>query len=565
MTTQILIFLLTINALYTQLIEGTFISPKENHTFCSNNSTCPTWFICDNGNKCQCGNQHHKRVVCDVDNLRAGVLDCYCITQDKNTGSTYLGACFYNCENPNKINKYSVYRELPKNPKTLLNNSVCTDFYRTGLLCGDCEDGYSPLVLSYNLSCIKCPDGHKNWWKFIIVAFVPLTFFYFFIVLLNINITSSHLHGVVYFSQIVSISEFVRILYSASRNSNQHYLIGVKIYLFFCSFWNLDLFRFVTPDICLNLTTLQSLALDYLLALYPFVLILLSYIFIYLYDRKVVCIVTLWKPFHRILTLFRKSWDVRTSVIDSFSTFFLLSHVKILSVSADLLIPTQIYQLGSNTSTFGLYYSPSVTYFGAEHRPYAIMAIAILTLFVIVPSITLFLYSFQFFQKFLSFFPINWHFLHAFVDSFQGCYKDGTEPGTFDCRWFSVIALLIRPILFITYILTLSAIFHVYASVIIAIYVIAMINIQPFKKVANRYPSTDIIFLIFLILYYVVNTGSNNTNKQYAKILLMFVTASISVFALTVYTVLLMIFWLLSRLKRKKIIFLSKRNEAAKN
>ena len=329
----------------------------------------------------------------------------------------------------------------------------------------------------------------------------------------------------------------------------------MKIYLFFCSFRNLDLFRFVTPDICLNLTTLQSLALDYLLALYPFVLILLSYILIYFYDRKVVCIVTLWKPFHRILTLFRKSWDVRTSVIDSFSTFLLLSHVKILSVSADLLIPTQIYQLGSNTSTFGLYFSPSVTYFGAEHRPYAIKAIAILTLFVIVPSITLFLYSFQFFQKFLSFFPINWHFLHAFVDSFQGCYKDGTEPGTFDCRWFSVIALLIRPILIITFFLTLSAIFFVYASVIIAIYVIAMINIQPFKKVANRYPSTDIIFLIFLILYYVANTGNNNANKQYVKIPFMFVTVSISVFTLTVYTVLLMILWLLSRLKEKKSFF----------
>ena len=546
MTTEILIFLLMMNALYTQLIEGTFISPKEDHTFCSNESTCPTWFICDNSNKCQCGNQHEKIVVCDVHNFSSAVLDCNCITYDKDTGSTFLGACFYNCDN---LNNDSIYRELPKNPEILLNKSACTYFHRTGLLCGDCEDGYSPLVLSYNLSCVKCPDGHKNWWKFILVAFVPLTFFYFFIVLFNVNVTSSHLHGVVYFSQIVSISALVRIVYSVSRNSNKYFLIGVKIYLFFSSFWNLDLFRFVTLDICLNITTLQSLALDYLLALYPFVLMLLSYILIYLYDRKVVCIVTLWKPFHRILTLFRKSWDVRTSVIDSFSTFFLLSHVKILSVSADLLIPTQIYQLESNTSTFGLYYSPSVTYFGPEHRPYAIMAIAILTLFVIVPSITLFLYSFQFFQKFLSFFPINWHFLHAFIDSFQGCYKDGTEPGTFDCRWFSVIALLIRPILFITFFLTLSAIFFVYASVIIAIYVTAVINIQPFKKAVTRYPSTDIIFLILLILCYVLCIGSNNPNiQQRISIRITFIIAFILVFALIAYTIILIVIWSLARL-----------------
>ena len=34
--------------------------------------------------------------------------------------------------------------------------------------------------------------------------------------------------------------------------------------------------------------------------------------------------------------------------------------------------------------------------------------------------------------------------LHVFMDSFQGCYKDGTEPGTRDCRWFSAVPFIIR-------------------------------------------------------------------------------------------------------------------------
>ena len=488
------------------------------------------------------------------------MLDCNCVTYDEDAGSTYLGACFYNCENSNKINEDSVYKELPMNSEMLLNNSVCTDFHRTGLLCGDCEDGYSPLVFSYNLSCIKCPDGHKNWWKFFLVAFVPLTFFYFFIVLFNINVTSSHLHGVVYFSQILSMPAFVRLLYSAVRNSDQQFIIGVKVYLFFCSFWNLDLLRSVTPDICLNITTLQALALDYLLAFYPFVLILLSYIFIHLYDRKIVCIVTIWKPFHRLLTFFRKSWDVRTSVIDSFSTFFLLSHVKVLSVTADILIPVQIYQLGLNTSTFAPFYSPSVTYFGAEHRPYAIMAIAILTIFVTIPSIILFFYPFQFFQRFLSMFRINWHFLQAFIDSLQGCYKDGTELGMIDCRWFSVLALLLRPIFFITYALTLSLMFFVYAIIITAIYLIAMINVQPIKKAAARYPSTDTIFLVLLSLCYTVILGRDNAFiQQHVYTPFMLVITFISAFAPIAYIIFIIIFWLLSRLKYK-IILTSKIN-----
>ena len=500
---------LQIAALCSCLIgcQSTKITEEIHTQFCTRDSNCPTWFICDNNNKCQCGNEHDRKVICDDDNLSSAVLDCNYITYDKDTGSTYLGACFFNCENSNTTKYETVYIQLPKNPEILLNISVCTYFHRTGLLYGDCEDGHSPLVLSYNLSCVKCPDGHKNWWKFILVAFVPLTFFYFFIVLFNINVTFSRLHGVVLFCQTMTTPAFVRLIFLAFRNSHQRLLIGVKVYLFFCSFWNLDLLRSFTPDICLNITTLQALALDYLLAFYPFVLILISYIFIHLYDRKIVCIVTIWKPFHKFLTFFRKSWDVRTSVIDSFSTFFLLSYFKILSVSTDLLIPTQIYKLGSNTSTFGLYYSPSVAYFGAEHYPYAIMAIAIFTLFVIIPTITLFLYPFHFFQKCLSIFPINWHFLHAFVDDFQGCYNDGTEPETFDCRAFSSFTLLIRLNFFIIYGLTLSVIFFVYAAILLAVYLIAIINVQSFKKAAAHHLSTDTVYFILVSLCYIAAIG----------------------------------------------------------
>ncbi len=148
------------------------------------------------------------------------------------------------------------------------------------------------------------------------------------------------------------------------------------------------------------------------------------------------------KSLKRILEVFCRYLDIHTSVIDSFSTF-LLSYVKVLSMTGDLLVPTKVFKLGLKTSTFGLFYSPTVVYFGEEHLPYAVLAIIIFACFVATPMITFALYPFQFFQKFLYLIPINWHFLHAFVDSFQGCYKDGTEPGTFDCHWFSATKLVI--------------------------------------------------------------------------------------------------------------------------
>jgi hypothetical protein len=444
-----------------------------------------------------------------------------------------------------------VHSWLPENPVTLINGSICTYFHRTGLLCGDCEEELSPLVLSYNLSCVRCPDGNKNWWKFLLVAFVPLTLFYCIVLLFNINVTSTRLHGVVWYSQAISTPILMRLIMPAVSLNAPALLKPVKVMFIFVSFWNLDIFRSILPDICLNITTLQALALDYLIALYPFLLILISYFIIELHDRRFVCVVTAWKPFHKLLTLIHMTYDIRTSVIDSFATFFLLAYHKVLSVTTDLLMPTQIDQLGSNNFTFGLYYSPSVQYFGDEHLPYAILALAFLTLFVIIPTLVFFFYPFQLFHKFLSFFPFNWHYLHAFVDSFQGCYKDGTESGTFDCRWFSGCILLIRILFFFLCGLTLSAAFYVYAIILLVIFLIVIININPYKKESVRYPSTDSIFFIFLCLVYTVFLGRGTVTTAKFKFIEMTISGFIFALVPLFYTMVLIISWLVTRFKKR--------------
>ena len=398
---------------------------------------------------------------------------------------------------------------------------------------------------------MKCPDGHKNWWKFILVGFVPLTFFYFFIVFFNINVTTSRLHGVVWFSQFLSMPALVRFIMLAMHSEYPNLLKTVKVFLLFYSFWNLDLLRSIIPDICLNVTTIQALALDYLVALYPFLLILLSHLVIKLYDSKIRFLVMVWRPFRALLAKFRESMDIRTSIIDSFATFFLLSYIKILSVTSDLLIPTHVYQLGSNISTLGLYYSPSVVYIGEKHLPYAILAIFVLALFICTPIVMLFLYPFQFFQRFLSLLPFNTHYLYAFVDSFQGCYKDGTEPGTFDCRWFAVLQLLLRLLFFIIFALTFSMMFFVYAVITVAVTLIIVVNVQPFKKAVIRYPSSDSIFLILLSLACVANIGRDvasreNTLLYYrALVVLALLSAIVPLF----YILFFISLWLVTRIK----------------
>ena len=254
---------------------------KDQYTHCSNNSECPTWYICNSSNTCQCGDDHDQTIVCDEEALSSAVLDCYCVTYDKHRRSTYLGLCFYNCNNRDTR---AVHEELPANPEML---SVCEDFNRAGVLCGDCKEGYSPFVLSYNLSCVRCPDGHKNWWKFILVGFVPLTFFYLFVVMFNINVTTSRLHGVVWFSQALAMPALVRIIIHGLHNEQPHFIKVVKVFMLFYSFWNLDILRSVLPDICLNVTTLQASSLEYLVAFYPFLLIFISHVIVKLHDSQI--------------------------------------------------------------------------------------------------------------------------------------------------------------------------------------------------------------------------------------------------------------------------------------
>ena len=147
-------------------------------------------------------------IWCDESNF------CVQLPLCNETKETQVGSCNYNCENTAHKTLYDrVYHPLPENP-TELNALTCGRFNRTGTLCGQCQHGYSPFVLSYNLSCVDCMsrwtlemvEVHLSW------VCSTYTLLLFFIVVFNINITSSRLHGVVLFSQAISMPALARIL-----------------------------------------------------------------------------------------------------------------------------------------------------------------------------------------------------------------------------------------------------------------------------------------------------------------------------------------------------------------
>ena len=87
--------------------------------------------------------------------------------------------------------------------------------------------------------------------------------------------------------------------------------------------WNLDFFRYVIPPFCISpsLTSLQALALEYVIAIYPLVLILVAYICVKLYDDRNFFFGVVWMPFKKFSGHLSKDYNIKNSLLITFGTF----------------------------------------------------------------------------------------------------------------------------------------------------------------------------------------------------------------------------------------------------
>ena len=505
---------------------------------------CPPGLFCSN-RTCKCAHYHYPydSIKCDEEKGTSAILDCYCATFDDSKNITEIGACMYNC-NRNMSGVDKVYNSLTRNDSMI----TCLSFNRAGALCGRCLPEHYPLAYSFNLTCIKCPHVGWNWGRYIMAAYLPLTLFCFFVLFFQINAVTSHLHPVIWCSQSLSTSILLRTLF-LDKGLHKHIMMIAKIIFSLYGVWNFDFFRAFYSDICLRIGFLPTLALDYVIAVYPLLLMAITYLLVNLYDKNCKFIIAVWKPFRALFSLFKKNFDVRTSMIDSCATFFYLSSVKILSVTFDLLVPTPVYELHQDgyNYTFGLYYSGDIEYFGKEHLPYAILAIITSTVFVIIPIAVLALYPFAFFQKFLNCIPVRWHILHTFMDAFQGVYKDGTEPGTRDCRWFTAVFFLLRVMGFVVYAFAPNIILLYIAAVVLLLLVLLIVNVQPFKAPVAHYSKINATFFSLLIFMYIVVCGKDVASIKVGQFFHFFYVLMIfSAIIPLVYTLLVFLYWIYS-------------------
>ena len=425
---------------------------------CSTNiskDTCPQGLFCDE--ECKFGLFPANIIKCGVDEETSSVVDCYCVMYNESRNVLQVGACIYNCgwyfREETAVN--SIYRSLDssRNICALFNRAgaLCGEClpeyyplaYSYNLSCVNCSHigwnwgryimaAYLPLTLfcffifffrlnavtSHLHSVILCgqfmsmpaflrvllltTSTHPKYLLFIKIAFSfygiwNLDFFRPFYSDIRLGIgplpTLALDYAIAVYPLLLMMPAFLRVLL-LTTSTHPKYLLFIKIAFSFYGIWNLDFFRPFYSDIRLGIGPLPTLALDYAIAVYPLLLMIVIHLLMKLYDRNYRVIVFMWRPFRVFFVFFRKNWNVKSSVIDSHVTFYFLSSTKLFSVTFDLLIPTQLYELNQDgfNNTTSTVHAGDVKYFGEKHRPYAILALLMFIVFILFPITVLALY-----------------------------------------------------------------------------------------------------------------------------------------------------------------------------
>ena len=475
-------------------------------------NACPPWMVFESG-VCLCRDLHDNidTIFCDPKTQVTYTVAGTCVTYANSTNrEIVIGDCPYV---PAKHVSYEgrFLTALPQN-ESLLNDVMCGPFNRQGLLCSSCRPGYGISVYSFGHPCAKCDSSHLGVLWYVLLELLPASVLYVIVVLFSIRTTSAPLAGLVFFSHVVvsamrgRIALYISLMYSTNRFT----YVLLQTLMFLAGIWSLDFFRFAFPPFCVSeaIGNIHAVVLEYVSALYPLVLVFFTFLMIELHGHNVRPVVWLWKPFHKYFVHFNRSWNIKRSTITAFSTFLLLSYTKVIFVSFGLLYKTSVYNSNGTVISQSLRFDPKLQHFGTAHSPFALIAIIIIMVFTVPPILLLALYPTRLFQKLLRCYRCRaTQAVHMFVDTHQGCFKDGTN-GTCDYRALSVVYLLLRFALLSLYIqdteVVTSGLSLFMFSVLFMLISLFLGTVKPYKHNYMTYCESALLFnlgVLALLVY----------------------------------------------------------------
>lgn len=368
----------------------------------------------------------------------------YCMSKDGN-GQPVLGKCPYFATNP--ILRFTTAEgyEVPVNTNvSKLNHLTCGHLNRHGQYCELCVNGHGPATFSDSMFCADCSKYMGVWLLYFLFQILLETILLGVLTVVNLSQESVSLINVLafYWQMILyAITSNSSLYHRLLQNSNSEIL---QLLLTIYGIWNLDFLRYLMPPMCIHHTTkaINMLWFDVLVGLYPFLLCTGLLLCGHLYNQHVCnqIFAFIIRPLRKTL---KREWNLKNSVLGTFSTFLVLGYSKLLFTSLKFLCGVHVYNSNGTLASKEpiLYYDPSVEYLSSQHVPYVIISVIILFTFILIPPLILILHTMRCFRKCISF--QRSAFQTNMIDGFQDFYENGVD-GTFDYHLSSALYMVLR-------------------------------------------------------------------------------------------------------------------------
>ena len=478
---------------------------------------CPPGFVySDDNEQCECLVNHtHQNpaiIGCEFSSFQAYFDQFYWVGYETDSAVDLLiSPCPYRyCYEDNIFQGQLLPRDANK---TTLDKFVCGNRSRTGLLCGECIEGYSVALNSPTFTCYRCKTPSLGILYLFLSYIIPVTILFYIIMTYNIRMTTGPIGAFLFFSQIISSQYRFAFDYSVKANSDETFEAS-NIVITIYSISNLQFFQHNVFSYCLfpNAGTVDILAFNLLLSFYP-VLLVFTY---FLLRRYCTC-----KP--KCYQKFRFSTK---SVTHGICAFLVLCFAKINVLAFGILKSADISYANETNFRKVVYLQGSLKYFGdALFDIYATGSLLTIITVIFIPTLILVFHPimilvvryFEWGETKCVLFINKLLFIHRLkpvLDSFQGDYKDNYS-------FFAGLHSFLYRIIFFCIVVAASTtdvndlllLMTAYFVVMLLIHMLAM----PFKRYIDN-ASYSLIYVLMLTIL-IIEQYLFSTDKSSAELI----------------------------------------------
>ena len=404
----------------------------------------------------------------------------FCMSYDEESGILSASYCSYFqieghiVPKPGRIS-------LPDNLSEL-NEYMCAPMNRKGLVCSECIDGYGLSVTSSRFKCIDCSNVWYGVLLYLFAEVVPVTVFYVIVLLFQLNLTSAPMSSLVLYSNFVALGNTYTVVTSSE---SRPYVTLIQL---FYGIWSLDFIRPIIPPVCISpkLKTIHVLYLQSVSAVLPFVYIAITWILINLHccDSKGVrwAVKMVSKIIPKQLNLQRNSGR---TVIDAFTTFFLLSFAKLTLILLIPFYPSRARHVSTLRQSSNISIHPFTDirddYASETQLPFMVISICVFV-FAVLPTVFIIaLYPAKAFRSVLLKCCKDKHIcaLKFFLEKFYSCYKDGLNGGR-DMRGFASMYFFLALSCYVIW--TIIGAHYILLTILFGGCTLVILIVQPYKK-----------------------------------------------------------------------------------